>query len=280
TTVSSARGCSRGGVHCALVAAFAQSSSMDGFLGIVAANRRRLQGLRRRVPTVLPPLEELAAAPLPRLTVQLSAVFYSVDFASIFADATPAGRAALLEQATEGSTDWVRARPRSLEEDAPRHARFQAQVDVLVHHQCSLLIPIRKPPARPSPSPLALATVFAATMRRCELVHAQRVATLEGGAGACRESAPLIGADVRELVAVGLDPVVLVGGFPEAVLDPQQHEVPPLGARLEPQRVPRREARRVEAVEGGARADALSSARAAARAGCACERSGSDGGAD
>ncbi|KAL1514666.1 hypothetical protein AB1Y20_003754 [Prymnesium parvum] len=110
---------------------------------VFEVNPRRLQHLRRRATFAPPSLPLLVSTATARLSHPLAHLLHAADFGVCLSQASGAGRAALLEQVTQGALDWVRARPRSFEETPPRFARFMAPVDVLVQHQASLLLPLR-----------------------------------------------------------------------------------------------------------------------------------------
>ena len=124
----------------------ASAAAMDAAMDVFVNNEQQLSHLRRLLPRALVALEDVTGAAARSLTRQLSAVFHAATFASIAADATSVGRAAFLEQATHGASSWVRARPRSHDDNAPQYARFAAPVDVITHHQASLLLPLNALP--------------------------------------------------------------------------------------------------------------------------------------
>ena len=124
----------------------ATAAAWDASLDVFVNNAQQLSHLRRLLPRALPVLEEVTGTAARSLTRRLSAVFHAAAFADVAADATDVGRAAFLEQATHGASSWVRARPRGHDDNAPQYARFAAPVDVITHHQASLLLPLNALP--------------------------------------------------------------------------------------------------------------------------------------
>ena len=111
------------------------------FFPLIEANRP-LTHLREAVPREIPHLDVFTHETARNLTRHLAAVSHAADFMRIYTAATPAGRAALLEQATEGAVDWLSARPRDPAETAPIHTRYAAPSSVVTHHQATLLLPL------------------------------------------------------------------------------------------------------------------------------------------
>ena len=116
------------------------------FTEIVQANPRRLRHLSRLLPRELAPLDRFNDAISFKQTHWFSAVRHAASFADVYNRASPAGQAVLLELATEGAGDWLRARPRDPAELGPLYSRYQVGSDCLIHHQSTLLLPITAVP--------------------------------------------------------------------------------------------------------------------------------------
>ena len=121
----------------------APPGEQPNFQLILACNPHYLNHLRLLLPGVLTGLTRSHETASYQQARWYSAVINCGNFVQTYHGASPQGRAALLEQATQGALDWVRARPRGPDDPAPLHARFQRGVDSVIHHRAMLMLPLR-----------------------------------------------------------------------------------------------------------------------------------------
>ena len=124
----------------------APPGEQPNFQLILACNPHYLNHLRLLLPGVLTGLTRSHETASYQQAHWYSAVINCGRFVQTYHGASPQGRAALLEQATQGALDWVRARPRGPDDPAPLHARFQRGVDSVIHHRAMLMLPLHTIP--------------------------------------------------------------------------------------------------------------------------------------
>ena len=124
----------------------APPGEQPNFQLILACNPHYLNHLRLLLPGVLTGLTRSHETASYQQARWYSAVINCGRFVQTYHGASPQGRAALLEQATQGALDWVRARPRGPDDPAPLHARFQRGVDSVIHHRAMLMLPLHTIP--------------------------------------------------------------------------------------------------------------------------------------
>ena len=93
----------------------APSGEEPNFQLILGCNPHYLNHLRLLLPGVLTGLTRSHETASYQQARWYSAVINCGRFVQTYHGASPQGRAALLEQATQGALDWVRARPRGLD---------------------------------------------------------------------------------------------------------------------------------------------------------------------